>query len=446
MSERARKVLRFFEEQKAYVDARVRSGIELYRKGTVRIRVTDAAGQPVSGAVIDAKQVTQQFKFGANTFMIDEMETSEKNEIYKTKFAEIFNLGTIPFYWNTLEPVEGEPRFSKDSPKIYRRPPIDRCVEYCLQNGIEPKLHCLNYDYYSADWLWSRSTRERKEKLAKRFAELAERYAAIIPMVEVMNESLCGYSHCSEFFWDDDFVEWSFREAQKYFPASELIINESAVHWDAPNAHTNRNPYYLQIEKLLEQHIPVHGIGLQFHSMFHEDREAETLARRDGRYCPEYLCAVMDKFEQLNLPMQITEMSIPSYTYDPEDEDIQAEILKNVYSLFFAQRSMEAVCYWNFPDGYAHLAEPGDMTCGENYYRAGLMRFDMTEKPAYKTLKKLIREDWMTDTSLVTDEEGYAVLHGFHGEYELNVHAGEKNCCSKWKLGAEMNQFCQVNL
>ena len=29
---------------------------------------------------------------------------------YRKKFAECFNLATLPFYWNSLEPKEGEHR------------------------------------------------------------------------------------------------------------------------------------------------------------------------------------------------------------------------------------------------------------------------------------------------------------------------------------------------
>ena len=123
---------------------------------------------------------------------------------------------------------------------------------------------------------------------------------------------------------------------------------------------------------------------------------------------------------------------------------MQAELLKNVYSMFFAQKNMEAIIYWNLPDGYAHRAEPGDMTCGENYYYGGLLRFDMSEKPGFKVLKKLIREDWMTNTQIVTDEDGYATLRGFHGEYELTVHANEKAAVQAFHLGKNdlKNQIC----
>ena len=429
MSERAQQVLKYFEEQKDYLNARVTSGIELYRKGTARIRVVDENGEPVKGAVIEAKETKQDFKFGANTFMIDELETDEKNEIFKKKFPELFNLGTIPFYWKDLEPEEGKPRFAKDSPKVYRRPATDLCVDYCLENGIEPKLHCLNYDQFTPEWARGRSIKEHKELLAKRFREIGERYAKLIPMIEVTNETYClsGVNgRGTPFFFEDDFCDWSFREAQKYFPGNELIINEAGLEWSVTNAHTNRNPYYQQVEKLLRDGAPVHGIGLQYHSFVKREDEVKSFAKPDGRYAPEYVYAILDKLSELNLPLQITEMTIPSYSWEEEDEAVQAELLKNIYSMFFAQKNMEAIIYWNLPDGYAYRAEPGDMTCGENYYYGGLLRFDMTEKPGFKTLKKLIREDWMTNAQIVTDEYGYATLRGCHGEYELTVHANEK--------------------
>ena len=84
-------------------------GIDVGGTG-IQIGVVDENGNPVKGAVIEAKETKQDFKFGANTFMIDELETEEKNEIFKKKFPELFNLGTIPFYWMDLEPEEGRRR------------------------------------------------------------------------------------------------------------------------------------------------------------------------------------------------------------------------------------------------------------------------------------------------------------------------------------------------
>ena len=117
-----RDILKPFEENREYMDMRVKTGIEQYRKGYGSIRLLDGEGRPVKGARLELKQKTHDFLHGANIFMLDEMETAEKNEGYKQMFAESFNMATVPFYWNGLEPEQGRPRYARDSYKIYRRP------------------------------------------------------------------------------------------------------------------------------------------------------------------------------------------------------------------------------------------------------------------------------------------------------------------------------------
>ena len=153
MMDDRRKVLELFEEHKNFVDEKVSEGIEKYRKGNGMIRVVDASGAPVANAKIKLDQKTHEFRFGANIFMLDELETPEKNEKYKKYFADVFNMATLPFYWANLEPRPDFLRFDKDSPKDYRRPAPDLCLEYCEEKGIEPKLHCLVYDQWSPLWL-----------------------------------------------------------------------------------------------------------------------------------------------------------------------------------------------------------------------------------------------------------------------------------------------------
>ena len=82
MTDRKR-VLELFEEQKDFYNQKVENGIERYRKGDAVINVTDQNGKPVVNAKISVKQTSHEFKFGANLFMLDELETEEKNQTYK---------------------------------------------------------------------------------------------------------------------------------------------------------------------------------------------------------------------------------------------------------------------------------------------------------------------------------------------------------------------------
>ena len=107
--------LRYFDENRDFMDSYVNAQIEQNRKGNIRISAKDKDGNPVSGAKIKIKQKNHEFRYGANIFMLDEFETDEKNKIYRNEFAKTFNLATIPFYWDAFEPQDGKQRFAADS-------------------------------------------------------------------------------------------------------------------------------------------------------------------------------------------------------------------------------------------------------------------------------------------------------------------------------------------
>ena len=276
MNERAQNILKAFRDNKRFMEDRIQSGIEAHRKGYARFTVVDQEGKPVKGVQLKISQKTHDFRFGCNLFMLDELEMEEKNQTYKERFCQLFNLATLPFYWADLEPKEDQLRFEKDSPKVYRRPAPDLCLEFCKEQGIEPKLHCLNYDQWSPAWL-STDTPTVKKYLDKRIARIAERYADKIPSMEVINETLLEEvyyddRHSTAFFQEKDVVEWSFEHARKYLPANELIINEATRGaWE--EFHYNRSAYYMQIERALAKGASIDAIGMQFHSFFTREME-----------------------------------------------------------------------------------------------------------------------------------------------------------------------------
>ena len=430
--------LKYVLEEKESVRLRVEEGIEKNRKRDAVIRVVSDGPLP-EDVTVRAVQTGHEFRFGANLFMLDEFETKEKNRIYRKRFSELFNLATLPFYWNDLEPEEGKPRFARNSPRIYRRPAPDLCMAYCRGNGIEPKCHCLNYDSHLPTWLEGASVAEHKAKLEKRFREIAERYADAIPSFEVTNETL--QKGRSAFFYEPDFLEWSWRKADEFFPNNRLIINDYNVWW--PESYNNRHAYYMQIDRMMRRGIRhIDSIGLQFHSFWPEEKEAEMAATR---YNPEVLLKLMDTYAPLGLAEQITEMTIPAYSPSEEDEEIQADLIEAVYRTFFSHPAMEAIIYWNVVDGYAYGAEPGDATVGENLYYGGLLRFDMTAKPAWRRLRKLIRKEWHTEftTKAVNGEVRF---RGFCGDYSASVFAGDKVIPAKFRVTKDGDNVALIRI
>lgn len=420
--------MKAYNEHKDEVDARIAAGIEKNRKGWCKVRLTDENGKPVSGKKIKLTQKTHDFKYGANIFMLDEFKDDADNAEYRRFFKEYFNLATVPFYWDGLEPVCGKPRYDKDSEKVYRRPAPELCVEYCEENGIIPKLHCLVYDKFVPDWLVQLPLDEVKKKYEERFRQISERFSGRMLEFEVINEVLCEqwWNYKTALSEERDIVEWSFNTARKYLPDETLVINDGNPIQDLARAGY-RQPYFMMIENALLKGVKIDKIGLQNHlftgATSHTPEEYEKSVRSGVEMNnPTLYFKGLDVIAELGLPLEITEVTVPTFGDTAEDEELQADMLKLWYSVWFSHPAVDTVVYWNTVDGYAYT---GNSNWMENNCRGGLLHHDLTPKKSAIMLRKLFGEIWHTDLELTTDKNGYVVFRGFFGEYTAKAEGKE---------------------
>ncbi len=393
--------------QSEELNKKISDGIEKNRKGDFYIKTAP-------GTKVSVKLKNHKFRFGANLFMLDEIPgDKEKNEIYKTKFAEVFNMATIPFYWQDLEPKKGQPRYDKNSEKIYRRPPIDLCMEFCKNHGIEPREHALCYNAFFPDWLKNKPIEEEKFYIEKRMQEISARYKNDIKTIEVTNEM--WQNGKTDFYKDPEYIDFCFKTAEKYFPENTLAINEWTGVWEA--AGDPWDNYYAYIESELLKGGRIDAIGMQYHVFV---KKEEYFDKTRKLYDLNHLYDVLLNYARFNKEIQITEVTVPAFTEDIADETLQADIIEKLYSLWFSFPNVSQIIYWNLIDGYAAFTTPGDMSGGENYYRGGLLRFNMTEKPAYSRIKRLIKEVWTTNGTLTANDSGLIKFRGFYGEYDIS--------------------------
>ena len=421
-----KRVLEFFEKNQDFLNNTVYKNIEKYRKGDMKITITDKNGERAKAGKIKVKQIGHEFRFGANLFMLDELETEEKNQAYKDSFKSVFNMATLPFYWNSIEIEKGKLRFDKDSPKYYRRPAIDLCMEFCQENGIEPREHALAYEHTFPAWLSDCSVDEVKEALEVRYKQIADRYADKIRTIEVTNEmDWSNDSGVTKFYNENDYVEWCFKTAEKYFPRNQLVVNEwTGICWGDNCRSTDK--YYSYIQSNMLKGARIDAIGFQFHVF---NKREEELEKSSFLYNPICLYDHMNLYSSLVKCLQITEITIPAYSNEIEDEEIQAKLIEYLYSVWFSHPYVEQIIYWNLVDGYAYVSNPtpeiirstqGNMTVGENVYYGGLLRFDMSPKPAYTTLSNLINKKWHTEFCDEFDNGEYN-FRGFYGKYEIEA-------------------------
>ena len=421
-----KEVLKYFEQSKDFFENIIYPNIEKYRKGSIKLSFKDEKGNPILCESIKIKQISHEFKFGANLFMLDELETDEKNQAYKDYFKNVFNMATLPFYWNSLEEEKGQLRYDKNSYKFYRRPPIDLCMEFCEKNGIEPREHALAYEHHFPAWLKDSSIEEIKSALEVRYKQIADRYAKRIPTIEVTNEMLWGHNDCvTPFYNDPSYINWCFEKAEKYFPHNQLVVNEYTDAFWGDNCRTT-DRYYAYTEAAILKGARIDAIGAQYHIFESREREME---KSSYLYNPRELYNHMDMYSNLVNALQVTEITIPAYSNNKEDEEIQAELIKYLYTVWFSHPAMEQIVYWNLVDGYAYVANPtpekirnsqGNMSLGENVFYGGLLNFDLTPKPAYRMLDNLINKVWSTEICDEIAESEYE-FRGFYGKYEIEV-------------------------
>ena len=438
--------MKSYQEKKDEIDKRITEGIEKHRKAFCQIKITDKDGKPITFSNVKLTQKNHEFNYGANIFMLDEFDTKEKNVEYRRFFKEYFNTATLPFYWDALESEEGKPRYAKNSKKIYRRPAPDLCMEYCEENGISPKLHCLVYEHFIPEWMKRLPLNEVKKKYEERFRQISERYSGRMLEFEVINETLCQW-HDTVLGHEKDIIEWAFDLAHKYFPNETLIINEGANRLtDIGNTEVQgftgyRTPYYLQLEMLLSKGVKFDKIGIQNHlftgTSAHTEEEYEASVK-DGVEMnnPLKYFKGLDMLAEFGLPIEITEVTVPTFGDTIEDEELQADMLKLWYSIWFSHPAVDTVVYWNTVDGYAYTGNPDWV---ENNCKGGLFHKDLTPKKSALMIKKLFNEVWHTETKLTTDNDGYTDFRGFYGDYELEIEINGKTVTKELSLSKNKN-------
>lgn len=378
--------------------------IEKYRKGNALIKITDKKGNPIEGVRVTIRQQTHDFLFGCNLFVLHQLETPELNKKYENAFVNLFNFATLPFYWRDLEPQEGIPRFGEDSPRIWRRPPPDLLVKWCETHNIIAKGHALMYNrnIFMPDWT-EQNDPELFMKQAKTHVEgIANRYKDNIAVWDVVNEERYRTKNLNTGHKvPDDYLIRCFKVANSLFPDNvKLLYNDDTQSHDCPEE------YRRYVNTVLESGSRIDGMGIQFHLF---DLESRDKFIEGNLYSPLQLINAYDQFARTGLPLYITEITVPGS--GENGDKIQAEIVKNLYRLWFSIPNMGGITWWNLGDGTAY----GD----EDKALAGLLDKNMDPKPAYNVLDSLINNEWKTCLTAKSDETGVIKFRGFWGSYRI---------------------------
>lgn len=381
--------------------------IEQHRKGDATIAVVDGTGKPLAGAEVVVEQTRHAFLFGSHIFHWGGMPDEKTEQAYRQRFSELLNYATLGFYWTGYEPTRGEPKHH-DAEQVAR---------WCQQHGIRTKGHPLAWNYADAPWYPDDPDELYRLQLA-RIDDCVTRFAGLIDRWDVVNE-VTAYDR-------DEFLQKAPKHSAMWKKFGQIAFTRDCflrARAANPNATLLINDYRtdLPYEQVIEQLVDDNGkrlydaIGIQSHML-------------EGTWQTATIWEVCQKFARFGVPLHFTETTIVSgdvaWEWEkygdapstPEGEARQAADVVRFYTMLFSHPAVEAVTWWDFSDlrSFAHSG-------------TGLLRADMTPKPAYEELKKLIKGKWWTNASLRTGEDGTAAFRGFLGDYRITIRTSDKS-------------------
>jgi len=370
----------------AAVLASTNAMIELNRKAPAQVLVVNAAGDAVSGAQVEVVQNESEFLFGANLHGFNQF-TGSQNDTYKQKFSEVFNYATVPFYWSMIEPVQGQPNYAL----------LDGMVAWANSKGIDMKGHAVLYGDTGMTPAWAATPSEALQ--LQRITDVFARFGGSISKWDLVNEPVSALG--SMVFAP------AYHHAKNLQPNSTLLVNEYGQFYSGFDIfYANAYQTLRQtVQQQLAAGTPIDVVGIQAHAPVDTAWPLETIWNH------------LDLYAALGTDIHITEF-MPCSNGAPVlgtpyrgtwTEAAQAQFAEDFYRVAFAHGGVKAISWWDFADTGAWLAQ------------GGMLRSNFTTKPVYDRLKNLIRNEWRTNATGASDNQGRYLLSAFHGEYTVRV-------------------------
>lgn len=385
---------------------RIRERIRKHRMGILRVVVRNAEGKPVPRAQVKVEQTRHAFLFGSNAFNLDPENTEPWQKAYQNRFTDLFNSATFGFYWSTFEREPGKPRYEE----------MDARVRWGVAHGLTLKGHPLIWHETYPAWA-PKTAGETVPMLRERVTEILRRYREEIPLWDVINEA-----NVAADFPQTGVGSWIHEAGPAKAVATALEWARAASRGaDTTLLYNDFNTGEQNVELLTQLkkwgQLP-DAVGIQSHM-------------HSANWRLERVWLTAERFSQFGVPVHFTEVTVISgprrekintkWPYDqdwlttPEGEAEQADYLIDFYRTLFSHPNVHAITYWDFSDRGTWLGAP-----------AGLLRRDMSPKPAYTRLKELIRGQWWTDESGRASRSGQTSFRVYHGDHRVTVTAGKR--------------------
>ena len=270
-----------------------------------------------------------------------------------------FNSVTAENDWKPgeIHPKEGEWNFEK----------ADKIANFCRENGIKMRGHCLCWHSQFADWMFvdKKGKEVKKEVFYQRLREhihtVVNRYKDVVYAWDVVNEAMADdgpqmfrpdaspYRQSRHFkLCGDEFIAKAFEFAREADPDGLLFYNDYST---VDNGKRER--IYNMVKKMKDAGVPIDGIGMQGHYNIYFPDE-------------EQLEKAINRFSEIVKHIHITELDLRTNTesggqlmfsrgeakpQEPYIATLQEDQYNRLFRIFRKHKDViDNVTFWNLSD------------------------------------------------------------------------------------------------
>jgi hypothetical protein len=352
------------------------------------------------------EQIRHRFPFGSKVpwYAGKEPLTAQERAVVTARWLEVFNQVVDPcFIWRCDEPVRG-----------HRNP--HSALTWARANNLTIKGHSLLYTPFHPSWFEQITDSAERWRLAELHTRsVVSRYDGVVTTWDVVNEPLhtTALGDARNAFAPlgtvpmeqvTEYAERALRWARDSSSNAILLLNDFELE---------NGPALDRMETLLRElrrrNAPFDGVGIQAHWPIGYPVSLSQLwerINRLGQYGRVFLteASVPSAPAPADLPAWMREQWWSGWT-----EERQADYLTKLYSLGFGSPFVDGIVYWDQHERDAYIPT------------GGLLRLDLTPRPAFEALRKLIRDEWWTHWEGQADDAGIVALRAFFGDHRVIV-------------------------
>ncbi len=391
--------------------------IEQYRKADAKVVVLDARGRPVRNARVQWEQTRHAFLFGCAALSLLNHKDAAQESVYQKRFGDLFNFATVLTYWQDTDPAPDR----RDLEKLTAR------VDLLNAMHIRVKGHPLILAGSAPGWV-PKDPDQVRTLTHQRITDLVTGFRDRIEVWDVVGDATTAAGV------QNGLGAWVRQAGPTQFTADALTWARAA------NSHATLlyndwkldADYISLVRELEKRKAPLDVLGLEAHMS-------------GGAEWPlTKVWETAETFRPLGKSLHFSEITVPSD--DPkadhsrswpstlEGEKRQADYVEKLYTILFSHPSVQGIAWWNFVDG------DWDRNPG------GLLRADLSPKPAYDRLRHLIHEKWRTQGARTTDRKGSVAFRCFTGHYKIIVQTAKGSITMGMDILRDRHNLIQVQI